>query len=89
MCEAHAAQFAAGQLTSTPLDLPGGREYAVKGMTRDHCVTSVKGEVERVAGVTGVAVDLEGGRVVVHGEGFSEAAIREAVGNAGYALVAS
>jgi copper chaperone len=88
-CEAHAAQLAAGQPVSTPLDLPGVREWAMYGMTCDQCATSVKGEVQLVPRLAGVAVDPEGGRVVVHGDGLSEAAIREAFDRAGYRLVGS
>jgi copper chaperone len=65
------------------------REYAVKGMTCGHCVMSVTEEVEQVPGVTGVAVELETGRVVVRGDGFSDEAIHEAVHEAGYEVVGS
>jgi copper chaperone CopZ len=87
MCEAHAALAAAEHGASAPADIAGGRLYTVKGMTCDHCVASVTEEVEQVAGVTSIAVDLPGGRVAVIGEGFSDAAIREAVDEAGYELV--
>ena len=65
------------------------REYAVKGMSCTHCVVAVTEEVEQVPGVTGVDVDLEAGRVLVQGEGFSDDAIRGAVDQAGYEVVAS
>ena len=65
------------------------REYAVKGMTCGHCVVAVTEEVEQVPGVTGVEVDLQAGRVVVRGEGFSDEAVRTAVDEAGYEVVAS
>jgi copper ion binding protein len=65
------------------------REYAVKGMTCGHCVMSVTEEVEEVPGVTGVDVELDTGRVVVHGDGFSDEAIHEAVHEAGYEVVGS
>jgi copper ion binding protein len=65
------------------------REYAVKGMTCGHCVMAVTQEVEQVPGVTGVDVDLDSGRVVVRGDGFSDEAIREAVDEAGYEVLAS
>ena len=65
------------------------REYTVQGMTCGHCVMSVTEEVEQVPGVTGVDVDLEAGRVVVRGDGFSDKAIREAVDEAGYEVVGS
>jgi copper chaperone len=65
------------------------REYAVKGMTCGHCAMSVTEEVEQVPGVTRVHVDLETGRVVVRGDGFSDTAIRDAVHEAGYEVVGS
>lgn len=65
------------------------REYAVDGMTCGHCVMAVTEEVELVPGVTGVDVDLESGRVVVRGDGFSDEAIREAVDEAGYEVLGS
>jgi copper chaperone len=64
------------------------REYVVKGMTCDHCVMSVSEEVGQVSGVTGVDVELDTGRVVVRGEGFTDDAIRDAVDEAGYEVVA-
>ena len=64
------------------------REYTVQGMTCGHCVMSVTEEVEQVPGVTGVDVDLETGQVVVRGDGFSDEAIRAAVDEAGYEVVA-
>jgi copper chaperone len=65
------------------------REYAVAGMTCGHCVMAVTEEVEQVPGVTAVDVELENGRVVVRGEGFSDQAIRDAVDEAGYEVVGS
>jgi copper chaperone len=65
------------------------REYAVAGMTCRHCVMAVTEEVEQVPGVTGVDVELENGRVVVRGDGFSDDAIRDAVDEAGYEVVGS
>ena len=68
---------------------PESREYVVEGMTCAHCVMSVTEEVERVPGVARVDVDLESGRLVVHGDGLSDGAIREAVVEAGYEVVSS
>jgi copper chaperone len=65
------------------------REYTVKGMTCEHCARAVTEEVEQVPGVAGVNVDLETGRVAVRGEGFSDDAVREAVDEAGYEVVAA
>jgi copper chaperone len=65
------------------------REYTVDGMTCSHCVLAVTDEVGQVAGVTGVDVDLEAGRMLVRGAGFSDEAIRDAVDEAGYELAGS
>lgn len=65
------------------------RSYTVDGMTCSHCTASVTEEVERVPGVTGVEIDLDSGRLVVCGEGFDDAAVREAVDEAGYEVVGS
>jgi copper ion binding protein len=60
------------------------RTYTVTGMTCEHCVRSVTEEVGEVAGVRAVDVDLATGRVLVHGEGVDDAAVRAAVEEAGY-----
>ncbi len=62
------------------------RTYTVTGMTCAHCVLSVREEVEEVAGVTGVDVDLTSGRLTVAGSGFSDDAVKAAVEDAGYAV---
>jgi len=56
-------------------------------MTCDHCVAAVKGEVGGVDGVSGVEIDLAAGRVDV--SGGDDAAIREAIDEAGYDIVAA
>jgi len=64
--------------------------YAVKGMTCDHCVAAVSGEVGRLDGVTGVEVDLATGAVTVtSAAALDPAAVREAVDEAGYEVIGS
>jgi copper chaperone len=63
------------------------REYAVKGMTCEHCVLSVTEEVSEVVGVEQVDVDLVSGRLGVRGAGVSDDAVRSAVADAGYEVV--
>lgn len=59
--------------------------YTVTGMTCDHCVASVREEVGRVEGVTGVEVDLASGRVTVSADRpVDDAAVAAAVEEAGY-----
>ena len=62
-------------------------DYTVTGMTCGHCVASVTEEVQQVAGVTDVAVDLASGGVRVTSEQpLSDADVRAAVEEAGYQL---
>lgn len=60
--------------------------YDVTGMTCGHCAQAVTTEVSAIQGVTDVQVDVETGKVVVDGEGFTDAQVAEAVDEAGYAL---
>ena len=63
------------------------RIYTVQGMTCEHCVRSVTEEVGAVDGVAGVDVDLAAGRVTVRGDAFTDAAVADAVDEAGYEVV--
>lgn len=58
--------------------------YTVAGMSCGHCKTAVTEEVEQVAGVDGVEVDLDSKLVVVRGEDLSDDAVRAAISEAGY-----
>ncbi len=60
------------------------REYTVRGMHCRRCEASVKEEVSSVPGVTLVLVNLRRKRVEVLGEALDDAAIRTAIGEAGY-----
>jgi copper chaperone CopZ len=60
--------------------------YRVAGMTCEHCVAAVTGEISRLDGVTAVVVDLESGQVVVTGEGYTREQLVAAVDEAGYEL---
>ncbi|AIK86440.1 transporter [Corynebacterium glutamicum] len=64
------------------------KNYTVEGMTCGHCVSSIKEEVGKVAGVTAVDVTLETGAVQVTGEDFTDEAVKAAVVEAGYKVVA-
>ncbi len=62
--------------------------WTVSGMTCGHCVASVTEEVSALPGVRSVSVVLETGVLTVDAEpAISDAAIRGAVTEAGYALV--
>lgn len=59
--------------------------YTVTGMTCGHCAASVKSEIGKIDGVTGVDVDLESGSVRVESTAaLSEDAVLAAVDEAGY-----
>ena len=64
------------------------KSYTVVGMTCDHCVLSVREEVSEVDGIEAVDVDLGSGRLQVRGEHVSDAAVSDAVADAGYEIAA-
>jgi copper chaperone len=64
-------------------------DYDVRGMTCEHCVLSVREEVDQVPGVAGAAVDLASGRLTVIGKAIDDEAIRAAVAEAGYEAVSA
>jgi copper chaperone len=62
--------------------------HRVRGMTCDHCVRAVAGELEAIEGVTRVEVDLATGQVTVVGDPEPTVdQVRAAVDEAGYELV--
>jgi copper ion binding protein len=58
--------------------------YSVPGVSCEHCRTAISGEVGRVDGVSAVEVDLERKVVTVTGAGLDDAAVRDAIDEAGY-----
>ena len=58
--------------------------YSVPGISCGHCRTAITGEITKVAGVSAVNVDLETKTVTVAGAGFNDAAVRDAIDEAGY-----
>jgi copper chaperone len=64
------------------------RDYIVSGMTCEHCVLSVREQVAEVPGVATADADLASGRLTVSGAGFSDDAVRDAVAEAGYEVIA-
>jgi copper chaperone len=59
----------------------------VPGMTCAHCLAAVRGEIEKVPGVSAVSVDLETKAVVVTGTDVRRTAVWAAVDEAGYEAV--
>jgi copper chaperone len=58
--------------------------YTVPGISCGHCRTAITGEVTDVAGVSAVEVDLAAKVVTVRGTGVDDAAVRDAIDEAGY-----
>jgi copper chaperone len=58
--------------------------YSVPGVNCEHCVGAVTDEVETIAGVESVVVDLESKRVTVRGDSIDDGAVRAAIDEAGY-----
>ncbi|WP_425826932.1 heavy-metal-associated domain-containing protein [Streptomyces fractus] len=65
------------------------RVFTVRGMVCDHCAESVGEEIESIAGVTAVSVDVDSGTVVITSdEALDTANVRAAIEEAGYELSA-
>ena len=62
--------------------------YSVPGMSCGHCRTAITAEVSDVAGVRAVDVDLAAKVVTVTGAGVDDAAVRDAIDEAGYDIAA-
>ncbi len=58
--------------------------YTVPDMSCGHCEAAVSAELEEVAGVESVDVDLDTKRVVVRGDKLDDHALRAAIDEAGY-----
>lgn len=62
-------------------------EYQVTGMSCGHCEIAIRGEVEKIDGVSGIEVSSSTGRLVVSTTGDAPAddtAVLAAVDEAGY-----
>lgn len=75
--------------TTTPTQDGQDRQtFEVVGMTCGHCVASVTEEVNEIAGVTDVQIDLATGRLDIASDGsVSRESVEAAVREAGYTLV--
>ena len=68
----------------TIADTPTEISYAVPGMSCEHCRVAITTEVGKLGGVSAVVVDLEDKTVTVNGDALDDAAIRNAIDDAGY-----
>ncbi len=63
-------------------------ELNVQGMSCGGCESAIKGAVSRLPNVASVQADHQSGRVNVKGDGpVDEAAVREAITEAGFSVV--
>lgn len=62
--------------------------YSVPGISCSHCVHAITTEVQTVAGVEHVDVDIDTKTVTVSGESLEDAAIVAAIDQAGYEVAA-
>jgi copper chaperone CopZ len=62
--------------------------YTVPDISCNHCVHAINGELQTVAGVESVKVDVKAKTVTVVGEPLDDAAIIAAIDDAGYEVVA-
>ena len=62
--------------------------FSVPGVSCGHCVSAVTAEVEQVAGVESVEVNLETKRVTVRGREVDDRLVRAAIHEAGYEVKA-
>ena len=58
--------------------------YTVPGMSCGHCRAAITAEVQRVAGVDALEVDLDTKQVTVTGSSLNDGAVRAAIDEAGY-----
>jgi copper chaperone CopZ len=58
--------------------------YTVPGMSCGHCERAITFELQDIAGVESVIVDLDTRRVTVRGSDLDDGALRAAIEEAGY-----
>ncbi|MFJ2370006.1 heavy-metal-associated domain-containing protein [Microbacterium sp. NPDC087665] len=63
-------------------------EYQVTGMTCGHCEMSVREEVSEIAGVEGIQVSAQTGKLIVESDAdVDDDAVLAAVAEAGYSAI--
>jgi copper chaperone len=62
--------------------------YSVPGVHCGHCKAAITRELETVAGVGSVDVDLDSKHVTITGHGLDDSALRAAIDEAGYEVAA-
>jgi copper chaperone CopZ len=64
------------------------KTLSIEGMSCDHCVVHVRNALTGVSGVDSAVVDLAGNKAVVTGSSLEDSALKAAVAEAGYEVVA-
>jgi copper chaperone len=64
------------------------KTYSVPGMHCGHCQAAVNKELQGVAGVESVQVDLDSKLVTVTGDALDDGALRAAIAEAGHEVAA-
>ncbi len=64
------------------------KTLSVEGMSCNHCVMHVREALVGVPGVTSAQVDLAKKQAIVEGANFDDEALKAAVADAGYEVVA-
>ena len=64
------------------------KTISIEGMHCQHCVAAVTEALQAVAGVTSVSVSLENNNAVVEGASLDDAALKAAVEDTGFDVIA-
>ena len=64
------------------------KTISIEGMHCQHCVAAVNEALQAVPGVISVAVSLESNNAVVEGAGLDDAALKAAVEDTGFDVIA-
>lgn len=64
------------------------KTISIEGMHCQHCVAAVNEALQAVPGVTSVSVSLENNNVVVEGASLDDAALKAAVEDTGFDVIA-
>lgn len=61
--------------------------FNVEGMSCEHCVNAITGEVNKLSGIEKVAVDLKANTVTITADPVDRVAVEAAIVEAGYTVV--
>jgi copper chaperone len=61
--------------------------FKVEGMSCEHCVNAITGEVNKLSGIEQVIVDLKANTVTITADPVDRSAVEAAIDEAGYTVV--